>query len=303
MKRFFATVAAASMAAATQAGADALYAVTPTGSAEMLFSGKPEDVIGQLSGKCIDAHWSVTSSTSTDLVCEAPMSFGQSLLGQMLMGNSYSTPPRRFFKFNAATIAGVSRVQASGWMELQMAFGQMKRTDFSGAKFENGMMNFMSAAGGKYPVGTTFPNHAYMGVQYKPESMGKTVGMTITAVADGEPAQRAGLLPGDTIVSIAGKKFKDNDDLLDAFEKAAKTPSYPVGILRSGKPMTMSVERAYKQASTEVVAPVATGAPSGAITTGPSSVADELTKLAKLKSDGLLTDAEFQAQKTKLLSK
>ena len=31
------------------------------------------------------------------------------------------------------------------------------------------------------------------------------------------------------------------------------------------------------------------------------SVADELTKLAKLKADGILTEEEFQAQKTKLL--
>ena len=34
----------------------------------------------------------------------------------------------------------------------------------------------------------------------------------------------------------------------------------------------------------------------------PSSVADELTKLAKLKADGILTEEEFQAQKAKLLS-
>ena len=33
-----------------------------------------------------------------------------------------------------------------------------------------------------------------------------------------------------------------------------------------------------------------------------SSVADELTKLAKLKADGILTEEEFQAQKAKLLS-
>ena len=32
-----------------------------------------------------------------------------------------------------------------------------------------------------------------------------------------------------------------------------------------------------------------------------NSVADELTKLAKLKANGILTEAEFQAQKSKLL--
>ena len=40
---------------------------------------------------------------------------------------------------------------------------------------------------------------------------------------------------------------------------------------------------------------------SQSVTTQPSSVADELAKLAKLKADGILTEEEFQAQKAKLL--
>ena len=38
-----------------------------------------------------------------------------------------------------------------------------------------------------------------------------------------------------------------------------------------------------------------------AVAPNSNSVADELTKLAKLKADGILTEAEFQAQKSKLL--
>ena len=143
--------------------ADEFMAVTPTGAAEMLFPNHATEVVGKLSNKCIDARWTVISSNPTDLVCEAPMNMGQSVLGQMLMGNSYSTPPRRFFRFNVAEIYGVSRVQASGWMELQMAFGQMKRTDFSGPEFQNSIFSFMSAAGGTFPVDTRFPNHVMMG--------------------------------------------------------------------------------------------------------------------------------------------
>ena len=37
-------------------------------------------------------------------------------------------------------------------------------------------------------------------------------------------------------------------------------------------------------------------------TAGSSSSADELAKLADLKAKGVLTDAEFEAQKAKLLS-
>ena len=38
-----------------------------------------------------------------------------------------------------------------------------------------------------------------------------------------------------------------------------------------------------------------------AVAPNSNSVADELIKLAKLKTDGILTEAEFQAQKSKLL--
>ena len=37
-----------------------------------------------------------------------------------------------------------------------MAFGQMKRTDFTGPTFQNNVMIFMGSAGGKFPAGTTF---------------------------------------------------------------------------------------------------------------------------------------------------
>lgn len=108
--------------------ADKFFAVTPSGSAEMLFAENPPTVVGKLSSKCIDSHWTVVTSSSNELGCEAPLNMGQSVLGQMLMGNSYSTPPRRFFRFNVIEVNGISRAQASGWIELQMAFGQVKRT-------------------------------------------------------------------------------------------------------------------------------------------------------------------------------
>ncbi|MFD1033135.1 PDZ domain-containing protein [Sphingomonas hankookensis] len=284
--------------------ADEFFAVTPTGATEMLFAEPPTEVIGKLSAKCIDASWSVTSSTSTEVVCEAPMNFGQSLMGTLLMGNSYSTPPRRFFKYTVSTVAGVSRVQASGWMELQMAFGQMKRTDFSGPQFHNGAMNFMSAAGGKLPKGTTFPNHAFLGVGLEPVRSGKTSSMRITSLQDGSAAAQAGVQVGDQITSIAGKRFKDGDDFQDSLAKAAKTPTYGMDVLHDGKPLKLTVTRAYRQAyAEEVVAVAATPVAVTMANASELSVADELTKLGKLKADGLITQAEFDQQKVKLLAR
>ncbi len=304
MNRFTLAAFGAAIVCAAPAYADEYYAVTPTGTTEMIFAGAPQEVVGQLSSKCIDARWTVISSNTTELVCEAPMNFGQSLVGTLLMGNSYSTPPRRFFRFNAATVAGVSRVQASGWMELQMAFGQMKRTDFSGPEFHNSVMMFMSAAGGHFPVGTTFPNHAYMGVGWTGKTIGKNTAVEVTTIEPGQAAARAGFQSGDVITSIAQKKFKNNDDVLDAFAKAAKAPTYQVDILRAGKPMVLTVQRDFRPTYTEAV--IAVAAP---IVTAPAappaslSKADELTKLAKLKADGVLSQSEFDAEKAKILAR
>lgn len=297
-------VAAILLCAAVPALADEYLAVTPSGAAEMLFAEKPAATIGKLTSKCIDARWTVISSTQTELVCEAPLNMGQSVLGQLLMGNSYSTPPRRFFRFNVAEINGISRVQASGWMELQMAFGQTKRTDFSGPEFQNSILTFMAAAGGKYPVGTRFPNHAALGVEADDIPQGKFVAFRITGMEADSAASKAGLQVGDVVSQIAGKRFKNMDDYLDATAKAAKTATYEVQFTRDGKPMKVSAPRAFRPSITEAVVAAADPAPVAvAAASAPASIADELTKLAKLKEQGLLTDAEFEAQKRKLLER
>lgn len=294
---------AAAIVAAVQAApaiADKYFAVTPSGAAEMLFPDKPEAVIGKLSAKCIDAHWTITSTTSNELVCEDPLNMGQSILGQMLLGNSYSTPPHRYFRFNVAEVNGVSRVQASGWIELQMAFGQTKRSDFSGAQFQNNIMAFMESAGGKYPLGTTFPNNAVLGVQTEGVQLGKYAGFRITQVDSGSAAEKAGMKVGDVVNSIAGRQFKSLNDYLNATTKAAETPTYSVQFTRDGKSMTATVERAFRPPFSEKV--VAKEEPVQAVpATAQQSVADELQKLLTLKNEGVLTEEEFEAQKKKLL--
>lgn len=301
--KFLGYASVAAFVLATPAWADKMFAVTPSGAAEMVFASAQQPTVSALSSKCIDARWTVITSSPAEVVCEAPMSMGQSVLGQVLMGNSYSTPPRRFFRFNVAEVNGVSRVQASGWMELQMAFGQTRRTDFSGPEFQNGIFNFMGAAGGKFPAGTTFPNHVVLGFQAGDVVMGSYHGMRIDELVEGSAAARAGLQVGDVVTSVNGKRFKDSGDYLDATAQAATKATYTVDYLRDGKKGVATLEREFRPAITEiVVAP----APVSAVTvvtpsSAQPSVADELTKLAKLKEAGILTDAEFEAQKQKLL--
>lgn len=293
---------ALSLAATMPALADEFFAVTPSGAAETLFPEDSAAVIGKLSSKCIDAKWTVISSSGMELMCEAPLNMGQSVLGQMLMGNSYSTPPRRFFRFNVAKVNGVSRVQASGWMELQMAFGQMKRTDFSGPEFQNGMVDFMLAAGGKLPRGTTFPNHVTFGIKAEPATIGKYAGLRVISLDPGGAAEAAGIEPGDIISSVSNKRFKNTSDWLDALALATKSPEFPAEVIRAGKPIKVSVPRRYRAVIDEDVTPTGKAEAVAVAGAGPL-VADELAKLAKLKSDGVLTGAEFEAAKAKLLAK
>ena len=292
-------------ATATPVFADEFFAVTPSGAAEMLFAEAPEETVGLLTSKCIDVKWTVISSSQTEVVCEAPMNFGQSLLGQLAMGNSYSTPPRRFFRFNLASVNSVSRVQASGWMELQMAFGQMKRTDFSGPEFQNSIINFLASAGGKLPIGTTFPNHVFLGMDGSVANRSKDGGFDVTTIVPDGPAAKGGIMVGDTISKIAGKRIKSEANYMDAAAKAAESESYDVEVLRSGKIVKLKIPRAFRAVYNEATIPKKRLA-NAAIQSAPidtMSIADEISKLAKLKADGIINEEEFQAQKSKLLSR
>ncbi|MBP5782803.1 MAG: SHOCT domain-containing protein [Bacteroidales bacterium] len=84
--------------------------------------------------------------------------------------------------------------------------------------------------------------------------------------------------------------FKDSDRALkadsDLYETYAKNANQAKDIL------SIIIDKS-KQASAPIAQPITTAST--------SSVADELAKLAKLKADGILTEEEFQAQKSKLL--
>ena len=68
--------------------------------------------------------------------------------------------------------------------------------------------------------------------------------------------------------------------------------------------ISLQLVRAFRPTVTEEVKPVELieGAPVALGYTAPSSFADELTKLAKLRDDKILTEEEFQARKARLLA-
>jgi predicted metalloprotease with PDZ domain len=131
----------------------------------------------------------------------------------------------------------------------------------------------------------------------------KGAGVRITAFEPGSAAESAGLQVGDIIVGIAKKHFKDASQFLDATAKAAGTPTYEVEFRRNGQSLKLNVESRLRPPVTASV--VATPEPAPAVpapqTITATSVSDELTKLAKLRDQGILTPEEFTLQKKKLL--
>ncbi|WP_265529101.1 PDZ domain-containing protein [Sphingomicrobium marinum] len=287
------------------ANADEYHAVTPSGATEMLFDVPAAKTSSNIANHCMNAKFTVISSAENSVVCEIPMNMGQQVLGQLLLGNSYSTTPKTFYRFNIATIDEVSRVQATGWMETQMAFGQIQRQEFNGPEFHNAAMTFLEGAGGRHPPGTTFPNHAVMGVTFSNQPRTKQ-GAMIDTVAEGSAAEIAGIKPGDRLYRVAGEKIKDLGDLLDGAAKGADRNEYEVEIYRDGKRMKVMLQRKFRDA---VVAPALPAVPQPVVDQAPTvasasplSLADELAKFAKLRDDGIISDEEFETQKAKLLS-
>ena len=102
-------------------------AVTPSGRAEMVFAYTPiAEAVTAVGSKCMDRGWMITQQTNNQVVCEIPLGMWQSALTQMMIGNSYSSPPKSFVRVSLAQTGDHTRVQTQAWAETQMAFGQMQ---------------------------------------------------------------------------------------------------------------------------------------------------------------------------------
>lgn len=92
---------------------------------------------------------------------------------------------------------------------------------------------------------------AYIGVAVHPVVLGRSVierhglstegGLVIMSVADGSPAEAAGLRLGDVLIEVGGRALRRPTDLLDALSRAERGTTLDVKHLRGGELRTARV--------------------------------------------------------------
>jgi hypothetical protein len=240
------TVAGAAIGLVASAALAERQIVTPSGQVDAIFRGTSiEDAGSKIANQCMNAGWSVTNQTNSQITCEFQMGFMQSVLTQMLIGNSYSTTPRGFVRFNIARIGDNTRTQANAWVETQMAFGQMRQNPLNNDKTHNDLMGFLMSLGAEPPPGSRMPG-VYIGFDGDPVQQGRTVVIPVTRVYSGAPGVTAGLQLGDSIYKVNGATFRNLEDFRKKLNRVALGNRYPIVVLREGKELSLiltAVER------------------------------------------------------------
>ena len=74
-----------------------------------------------------------------------------------------------------------------------------------------------------------------------PDYTTEVVGVKLTGVRSGGPADKAGLKPDDVITSLAGQPIKNIYDYTYALDAIKIGESTEISVLRSGKPLTLKI--------------------------------------------------------------
>lgn len=124
--------------------------VKPTSSGypeEVLASTSVEQVKSRIMDVCASRGVLVQETGSNHVVCGRTMTGGDAVLAQFLIGNSYSTTPERKVRFTMFQMGQNVRVTAQQWIETQMAFGQMRRTELNGNAHRNDIQRMLMSLG------------------------------------------------------------------------------------------------------------------------------------------------------------
>ncbi|HBM2815714.1 TPA: hypothetical protein LU109_003626 [Enterobacter hormaechei subsp. xiangfangensis] len=97
-------------------------------------SGKPEGVYHNVTkaqvrdalvNRCNNKGSTILSSDESSVVCAKTLDGSSAFMTQLLIGNSYSTPPQGKIRFSIAQLQSDVKVWADMWVETQMPGGQV----------------------------------------------------------------------------------------------------------------------------------------------------------------------------------
>ncbi|MEP6785931.1 MAG: hypothetical protein ABI898_09345 [Sphingomonadales bacterium] len=102
----------------------------------------------RLAGLCIDRNSAVIEQDEVHVLCSRTIDGLQGAFAQVIVGNSYSTTPELKVRFSIVRSEKFFRVQASQWIETQMAFGQVRRAPLDGKKQTENILQLLEGVGG-----------------------------------------------------------------------------------------------------------------------------------------------------------
>jgi hypothetical protein len=232
LKFYFVMALAATSLASCATTSQPLMVETQSGRPEAIFLDTSIDQArGKIASRCMDAAMIVTQSSSSEVICESNLSMGQSVLAQVAIGNSYSTTPRQYVKVVMAEVGNNVRLQASSWIETQMAFGQVRRapTDTSNSQ-KNDLQGFILSAGAVLPDGARLGEpKPTMGIRvHEKEIENSHSELYVAFVTNSSPAEKAGLRVCDQISAINGEKISTSNDMQNFKVEADKAVTFTV---------------------------------------------------------------------------
>tara|TARA_B110000003_G_scaffold30728_1_gene28744 strand:+ start:285 stop:737 length:453 start_codon:yes stop_codon:yes gene_type:complete len=138
------------LAACSQPAPVARIAQTPSGYPEAIFSGiSAQKLANKFAGDCMKSGLLVIVNSANQVKCESKMNDAQIRWAKAYVGNQYSSDIHQYLQYNLTEIDGQVRVQAREWIQLQMPYGQIRRSDFTKPKVTNGLQKFLYDMGGK----------------------------------------------------------------------------------------------------------------------------------------------------------